>query len=39
MRVTGVCRKQGGQWKIVQWHASLAVPDAETPAFKGIETP
>ena len=28
-RVTGVLVREGGQWKVVQSHASIAVPNAD----------
>jgi len=28
-RLTGVCHKEDGDWKIVQWHLSLGVPDEQ----------
>ena len=28
-RLTGVCHKEGGDWKIVQWHWSIGVPNEE----------
>jgi ketosteroid isomerase-like protein len=28
-RATGVCRREGGEWRILQSHTSFAVPNAE----------
>ena len=28
-RSTGVCHQENGEWKIVQWHVSLGVPNEE----------
>lgn len=28
-RLTGVCHREDGDWKIVQWHLSLGVPDEQ----------
>jgi hypothetical protein len=28
-RLTGVCHKEDGDWKIVQWHWSIGVPNEE----------
>jgi hypothetical protein len=30
-RVTIVFHQEGGEWKIVQWHSSIGIPNEEAP--------
>ena len=30
LRVTGAFKKQGGDWKLVQWHASIGISNEES---------
>jgi hypothetical protein len=29
MRIAGVCNKENGEWKMVQSHASIGIPNSE----------
>ena len=39
VRLTVVFERDGGDWRVVQWHASLAVANAETPGFDEASGP
>ena len=36
LRLTAVFTREGGDWRAVQWHASVGVANEETTGFEGL---